>query len=469
MPDLVINLLKGDTVGSETDYRDALPVNMYGVTSELFGANGYLIQDQGLTAFATANRGRCRGGAWNERIGAHFRVIGTDFVEISTDGTVTVLGTVEGADTVRMPYSFNTQAVISTSGYYLYDRTNGFRRVDDSDVGVPLDAQWIDGYYFFTDGNNLYHTNITNESEIDPLTFATSEYSPDPTLGIGITQDNKIAAFNRYTTEFFQNVASANFAFQRLVQRTIKSGIVGTHCKAVFGDVFFTLGGNKSESVGAHVMSVGGASKISTREIEKIINAYSETQLASSVVEAYQEDGYIFAIYHLPNDTLKFNYTLAQQVGGSAQAWSIMKSGIDDNYTGIHWVNVPPLNVWTVGDKGTPRIGSIDNTVATQYDEIAEWTLYTPFYYLEQASIDKLEIETISGFTGSDDATVFVSTTMDGITYSKEWTQVYGFRFDYGMRFIVRRFGYVRDWIGFRFRGVTRSRMAFARGFISYG
>lgn len=468
MPDSIINLLKGDSVGSETDYRDALPTNMYGVASPLFGADGYMIQDQGLTEFANGNSGTCRGGVWNERIGAHFRVIGNQFIEIDNLGNVTVLGSVSGFDTVSMPYSFNTQAIIAGGNYYLYDRTNGFRQVNDSDVGRPIDATWVDGYYFFTDGANLYHSNLTNESEIDPLTFATSEYSPDPTVGLELTQDNKVAAFNRYTTEFFQNVASTNFAFSRIIQRTIKSGIVGTHCKAAFGDLFFTLGGNKGETVGAHIMTVGGTSRISTREVDKIINAYTETQLADSVVEAYQEDGYTFALYHLPNETLKFNYTLANQ-GAASQAWSIMQTGTSQNYRGIHLVNVPPLNRWTLGDKRDARIGTLDNSVATQYGEVAEWILYTPFYYIEQASVDKLEIETITGFSGSDDATVFVSTTMNGITYSREWTQVYGRKFDYGMRFIVRRMGYVRDWIGFRFRGATRSRMAFARGFISYG
>lgn len=39
-----LNLIKGDKVGSETDYRDALPVNMVAIPRDIFGVKGYMIQ-----------------------------------------------------------------------------------------------------------------------------------------------------------------------------------------------------------------------------------------------------------------------------------------------------------------------------------------------------------------------------------------------------------------------------------------
>ena len=45
--------------------------------------------------------------------------------------------------------------------------------------------------------------------------FATAEFMPDDSLGVAKTQDNKVAVFGRYTIEYFQNVATENFAFQR--------------------------------------------------------------------------------------------------------------------------------------------------------------------------------------------------------------------------------------------------------------
>jgi hypothetical protein len=81
---------------------------------------------------------------------------------------------------------------------------------------------------------------------------------------------------------------------------------------------------------------------------------------------------------------------------------------------------------------------------------------------METQSIDQLEIETIPGNTVYDDATVAVSMTYDGLVYGQEWWEMYGLPLDRGNRFILRRLGSVNDWIGFRFRGYTKSRMAFA-------
>ena len=61
-----INLLKGDKAGIETDYRDYLPVNMSGVVRSMFGAQGYMLQQPGLTKYGEGI-GIDRGGLWNER------------------------------------------------------------------------------------------------------------------------------------------------------------------------------------------------------------------------------------------------------------------------------------------------------------------------------------------------------------------------------------------------------------------
>lgn len=53
MPELKVNLIKGDRVSTKTDYRDALPVNMYAVQREILGANGYLLNYPGLTQLGT--------------------------------------------------------------------------------------------------------------------------------------------------------------------------------------------------------------------------------------------------------------------------------------------------------------------------------------------------------------------------------------------------------------------------------
>ena len=58
---------------------------------------------------------------------------------------------------------------------------------------------------------------------------------------------------------------------------------------------------------------------------------------------------------------------------------------------------------------------------------------------------------------------MFISRSDDMRINGQEWTQEYGSSFDYNKNFIVRRLGYVRKDVTFRFRTASRSRMAFCR------
>lgn len=471
MPTMPLTLIKGDKHGAESDYRDALPVNMTAVLRPVLGAQGYMIQEAGLTQYGGVDEGgeACRGGIWNERFQMHFRVQGTQFGSVDENGVFTLLGQVPGTDTVSLPYSFNTQGIIADGRFFLYSPSGGFQEVTDPDLGNPIDGVWVDGYYFLTDGEFLYHTDINDETAIDPLKFATSEFSPDPTLAVHLTNDNKVIVPNRYTTEYFVNAATDNFAFQRVATRAVKIGVVGTHAITEVDQTWFMLGGRKEEAVSVHQLGVGSANRMATREVDKIIGLYNETELATSVLETYEEGGYSHVIVHLPNHTLKFNYTLAQSAGID-QAWTIIKSGTEDApWRGKHGIFEARMGRWVFGDKIDGRIGVLDENTALQYGEVAEWSLFTPFTYLESQSIDQVEIKTIPGFTAERDATVFISITCDGVTHGQEYSMQYGSPADYGQRFIRYRLGYVSNWFALKFRAATRSRMAFALAKIDHG
>lgn len=472
MPEATISFLKGDSVGAETDYRDSLPVNMTGIIRPIMGVDGYMIETPGITAFTTGS-GIDRGANFNERFNQHYRLSGSKFISLSQTGVKTELGTILGSLQGSFPYSFETQGIVADGKFYLYDPVNGFRQVTDPDVRTPIDGVWIDGYYCLTDGEFLYHTEIVAgtpiEDQIQPLALATAEFSPDPTIGVGRTMDNKWIAFNRYTTEFFRNVGGDTFAFQREQGRAMNVGIVGTHMKTQLEDAWFFVGSRKGESVSVFGMGVGTAEKIASREIEKILAEYAESELAVSVLESLVIDGYSYLILHLQAHTLMFNYTLSKKVGHE-NAWSQLTSGTN----GSTWIAKNGIydtrnSYWIYGSKDGPAVGRLDTTSAEQYGEIQEWYLDTPFINIETASVDELDIQTIPGFTSTLDATVFCSVSFNGVTFGMERTINYGLPTVYGQRFITRRLCYVADWFKIRLRGASRSRMVFSKAVLKYG
>lgn len=466
-----VTLIKGEKIdpGFATDYRDALPVNMYAVKKKILGAEGYMIEYPGLTKLADGS-GVDRGANYNERFNEQYRVSGNKLIKVDTIGTVTELGDIPGTSQARLidNYSFNTQAIIADGGFFLYDPSGGFREVTDPNLGNPIDGTWADGYYMMIDPEYVFHTDLTDESSIDPLKFSTAAFIPDPNKGIWKTQDNFIVVAGRYSVEYFDNRANANFAWTRVESRAQKIGIVATHAKCESGGKYYITGGRRDEAVGVHILSLGNAEKISTREIDKILKQYTEPDLSDMRMEARTEDDTAFIKINLPNETLVFNESIAKAFGKN-EAWTILKTGTgDDNYRAINGVMDARSAKWVYGDKTNEYIGVLDDSVCTQYDEIAEWNLFTPLMKLAPFSIDELELETIPGHTSDINAKVAFSITRNGLTYGTEYWELYGEPSDYGQRFFLRMLGNVDDWIGFKFRGASKSRMAFSLATLRY-
>ena len=468
MGNLTLPLIRGDKVDANVDYRDALPVNMFAVRRDILEAKGYMLAFSGLERVGTAF-GADRAGNYNDRFDEHYRVSGQTFCRLNVDGTVDNLGAVPGSTQCATPYSFNTQCVISDGNMYLYDAVGGFRQVVDADLGSPIDGVWVNGYYFMTDGEYIFHTDIDDESSIDPLKFKTAEFMPDKSLGVGKTQDNKIIVFGRYTLEYFYDEAAANFAFTRIESRGQKIGIVATHAKCEAESQWFITGSRKEESLGVHMVTVGAPVKVSSREVDEYLETYTEAELSDMRMEARTEHDSSFVYVHLPNETLVYNLAIAKEFG-SPYAWCIIKTGAADQvYRGINGVFDSLRGYWVYGDKVDGRLGHCNDAVFTQYGEDQEWYLYSPLVGLEAQSINSLEIETLPGHNITADATVAMSITYDGVVYSTEWWELYGELGGYSKRFIIRRLGYVPHLVGFRFRGVTSSRMAFLKLGIDYG
>lgn len=466
----LINLIKGDKIsqGLETDYRDNLPVNMTAVVKSIRGANGYMLSHYGLTQFATAS-GIDRGGIWNERLIDHYRVSGQKFVSVSTTGVVDELGAISGSKRASLAYSFNTQAIVADGKMWLYDGAT-LTEITDPELGDPIDIAWIDGYYVLTDGENIYHTDITDETSIDPIKFSTSEFSPDPTLAVDKTTDNQWIVFNRYSTEYFENVASANFAWRRISGKALKAGVVGTHCETELEGRFYILGGGKEESVSVHYISAGTYTSIATREVDKVIATYTEEELADAVLETRVQDKDSFILVRLPRDTLLFNSTVALKFGIEF-AWTIVKTGFgNDPWRAANGVYDARLSEWIYGDILDGRLGILDKTVGSQYGNQVESILYTPLVNLESESVDEIELDIIPGHQiDTSKVTTALSTTYNGVTFGTEIWVLYGEKNKYDQRFIKYRLGYVRNFAGWKFRTITTERLAFGLCRLEHG
>lgn len=462
-------LVKGDKVRPGVDYGDALPINAISVPHPVKGAVGYMTDWYGITEFADGY-GMDRGGKWVSADGfsGHYRVSGTTFIKVHANGSITHLGDVGAGGQCSIAYSFNNIAIVSAKNLYYYNPEQGLRKISDPQVGSPIDIEWADGIFFLTDGIDLYHSDPANEESFLPADYGNAQFSPDFTNGLGLNEDNEIIAFGAKTTEYFTNQGAADFQYLRIQLKAIKVGILGTHCRKEMGSRWYVISRRDESSPSISVIQGGGVEVIATREIEKILYSYTQKELSESTIDAMVRDGLKLIQFNLKRHTLIFNETSAEALGVS-QAWSIIKSGVlyDSPFNGINYVLDSDASKWICGDRATSKIGVVDELVSTNYGEISESILFTPMVKLDSLTVDYVEIETIPGFAPDNDATIFISSSQNGVFTSSEYTLNYGDNLDYSHRLIAYLGDYVENFISYRIRSASKSRMCFSMFVVS--
>lgn len=448
-------LIKGTRVDAEAESRDVLPENMVGFVQSVGSWSGYLRTTDGLKAFGTAV-GIDRGGIWSDRFRQHYRVSGDKFVEVDEFGAVVELSAtaIPGSNQVQFDNSFNSVAFTASGDFYRYDGAALTNIGRPSGSGSLIDMCWIDGYYIVTDGENLWNTLLADETTFGANQRAGSDFAPDEIVGVEKTTDNKLMVFNRYTTERFYNNAGPQFPFARIPNAAIPIGIVGTNAKANIGDGrFIVFGGGKEYSPGFYLLT-NSYQNISTKEIDSIIDTYSDFELANIQIEFRDTRDQELVICHLPRNTLVYDITLSKALG--AHIWYEWNSG-DATWRGVNGV-YDPRNVddqassWIYGDKQDATIGKLDESICTQYGEVVEWSCETPIVKAG-STVKVAELVTAPGHSSVKDDVVYVSTTKDGVLFGPEVLMYRGNQGDYQKRIILRRLGDYPRWFGMRVRG----------------
>lgn len=475
-----VPLARGDQSTDLSQWTDKLCKNAYYINKPILGYDGYMSSMPGARIDAiSSEQGADRGGIFVERedfIG-HYRVIGNNLVIVPDSDPNSVafldsLGVISGSDQCRFAYSFNNLAIVADKKLFYYNNVEGLRQITDPDVGNPIDIVWLQNYFVLTDGVNVYHSNILNEEQYDQLSFGTAEFRPDASLGLGVNEDSELLVFGTGSIQHFRNIAAQDFVFTDIPLKAQKFGVVGTSAKAEFANRFYVLGSRDNSSYGVYVTEGGASQKISSYAIDKILQSQGRASLGDSIVEVIELDGVELCFVHLNSGSYLYNKTLAG-IAGNDNAWTELDSvepGQIQNsipYRSRNFVRDKLRGLWMAGDRLYGNVDFYSFNEGAQVAEPQEFILYSPLVRLETLSIDEIECETLPGFgkiddQRSDETTAFISLTYDGVTYGKEWTLTYGIRSVYNLRFIARALGYVSDFVGFKIRIMSRTRIAIA-------
>lgn len=453
-----IPILNGIYTDQASDFRTSYPRNMIPVPKQQGISNGYLRPAYGIEA-GGSGPGADRGGInWN---GVHYRVMGTKLVSVSSVGVITTLGDVGGSGFVSLDYSFDNLAIVSSGNLY-YWNGSALSQVTDVDLGIPIDVIWVDGYFMTTDGEFLIVTELTDPFTILSTKYGSSEADPDPVKAI-IKLRNEPYALNRYTIEAFSNVGGTGFPFQRIDGAQIQRGTVGTHACCSYLETIAFVGGGRNESIAVWLAQTGSSVKISTREIDQILDEYTEAELSGIQIESMVDKNHQFLYVHLANQTLVYDHNASQQLGQSA--WFTLSSGLSDvRYRARNLVRAH--NKWWVGDTAEIQVGYLTDEKMTHWGEMISWEFSTMIIYNEGrgAIFHELELVALTGRVDlGDDPQIYTQYSVDGETWSVPRYVKAGKMGDRLKRLVWIGMGSMRNWRIQRFGGTSDMRLSAAR------
>lgn len=449
--------MNGIYADSKGDFRVSYPKNLIPVPINNGISKGYLRPGYGITTFGTGP-GVGRGGInWN---GVCYRAMGTKLVSIDSSGTTTTIGEIGGSTQVTFDYSFDYLGVASNNKLYLYDGTT-LTQVTDVDLGNCLDFVWLDGYFVSTDGQFIVVTELNNPFSVNSTKYGSSEIDPDPIKGVEEIR-NELVAINRYTIEFFENIGGAGFPFQRIEGAQIMRGAVGTHAFCIFNERLAFVGSGRNEPNAVWLAYNGSTVKLSTREIDKILKGYDETQLSLILCEHHYDENNQHLLIRLPNKTLVYDINTSQIAG--EPVWFILHSGTvtEKAYRAKNFVWC--YDKWLVEDNEGSQHGYIDTSISTHYGDNIQWEFGTTILYNESRGALVHEIELIA-LTGNvalgADPTIYTQYSLDGETYSMPKGIKSGKIGSRSKRLVWLRQGHMNDRRIQKFYGLSDSHLTF--------
>lgn len=454
-----VPILNGIYTDGAPDFRSSYPRNMVPVPKPQGISKGYLRPADGLVEFGTGP-GIDRGGIrWNDVM---YRVMGTKLVSVSSAGAVNTLGDVGGTTQVTMDYGFDRLAIWSNGGLFYWDGAT-LTQVTDPDLGTVIDGRWIAGYYMSTDGTNLIVTDLADPMAVNPLKYGSAESDPDPIKAVDELR-NEAYAFGRYTIEVFENVGGTLFPFQRIESAQVPRGVIGTHAYCEYINTYAFVGSGRNEAPAVYLMLPGDTQKLSTREIDQILEDYTEAQLALAVMEARVDKNHQHLLIHLPDQTLVYDAAASTAVG--EPVWFSLTTSVVG--VGVYRARnlVWCYDKWLAGDPTTAKVGQLVDTVSTHYGLVNGWDFGAQILYNEGngAIIHELELVCLTGRVAlGADPVIWTSYSLDGELWSQERSCKAGKQGDRAKRIAWRDQGNMEHWRIQRFRGTSDAHVSIAR------
>jgi hypothetical protein len=227
---------------------------------------------------------------------------------------------------------------ITIINYYTLGTTSGVSETAYSPQEMrSLTSTYLDGYFFIEDqfsGNKFYASGA-----FDVTTWGSLNYGQMTSAGnsiIAVDSDHGyLIVFGSVSIEFWSNVGSSGFPYEIISGTTAEIGLVAVWSRAHFDNSIAFLGQTVRGQVGIYEFNGYVPVKISTSDIDYIINQMSQVQDATAF--SYTIDGSEFYQINFPTGNRSFLYC------NTTQIWSEVQTGLQayNRHAAAFGVTVP--------------------------------------------------------------------------------------------------------------------------------
>ena len=444
-----VQIVNGIYTDAKGDFRTAYPRNMMVVPKAQGMSNGYLRPAEGIQE-TNKTPGFERGGiVWR---GEAYRVRGDRLIRIRADGTIDDIGFISNGDLnspATLAYDFNYLGICVTGAFYLYDGTT-LTQVVDPLIEDVFTVAYLSGFWFLADGESIWSTNPGDPTTINPLKYASSEFDPDPIVALHAIR-NELYAVNQYSIETFRVVGGTGVPIKRVDSSVITRGSVGRKGSVDFDGKVAFVGNRRDESLAIWIGRNGVSQKISTREIDELINA--DADISSVWVEDRADRNHKLLYVHLSDQTLVYDERASEVM--QQPIWVVLEPGEGfTKYPGR--VLLYAGGRWTCGNPEGLEIGFLTYDTAQIYGQNVNWEFSTPVIFNEGKNgvVSELELHGIRGHSAEGtDPVVMTRFSYDGQVWSRWRTTKAGKTGDRHREIKWFQQGELRDWRIQQFRG----------------
>jgi len=380
-------------------------------------------------------------------VGSVFYVVsGNSFYEVSSSYVVTLKGTIA---TVTGPVSMSSNGlelilVDGTDGYTYNYGTTTFAQIVSAGFLGGSTVTFLNSFFIV---NNPNTGTFQVSASYDGMTWdasevASAESSPDNLVAL-VADHGELILFGESTTEIWVGVDAVDFPFLK-AGSAIEWGLAARETVRKYDNSMIWLGRNRMGEV--QVIRLDGYSpvRISTHDLENIMNQYTNSELAAATAFAYMHNGHPFYQLNFAQSSWLYD--------GSMNAWSQVKGYSIDRHRAEDGLIFNGKLL--VSDYANGNIYTLDGDVYDDNGEtlLSEITSQHVFKNGERMSFGKMWVDVENGTgTGSGQGLnpqliLTIYKDHGHIPITTRYASI-GKIGEYNQRVIYTRLGQARDWV----------------------